>query len=270
MRTASSRSPGPAGLRRSAAATVNASNAFFSRSRVQGGQLERAGAGAVAVVADREVRQRPGLGLLLLQLPAFGGVGGLGTDHLEQPLPQLPSVGASNSFAWSSMCASARSRVPGGRSSYSSVNASTAAVTIRGLLHIDQPGGQRGRVAWNVVVELLAPDAGPGAAGRVVVLVACASHAGVDVAPVSAPTCRRGRPATSTRSSSSASRACCLRSSTNASSSSSGRHRPHRHLGQPVQRPRQRRGEPHHRMRLRRTVPPGGGGGTNVNDMTPR
>ncbi len=96
-------------------------------------------------------------------------------------------MGASNSFAWSTMCASARSRVPGGRSSYSSVNASTAAVTIPAFSTSIAPADKARRVASNRSSSFWARCRSR-KAPALVVLVACASHAGVDVAPVSAPT----------------------------------------------------------------------------------
>ncbi len=76
-------------------------------------------------------------------------------------------------------------------------------------------------MAWNVSssflrqVQVAVNAAGP------VVFVACASHAGVDVAPESAPTWSRSA-CTSTRSSSSSNRARCLRSSTSATRCSAG------------------------------------------------
>ena len=71
---------------------VSASSAFFSRSRVQGGQLERALAGAVAVVADREVRQRPGLGLFLLQLRPSAASAASGQTTSNSRLPELSAA----------------------------------------------------------------------------------------------------------------------------------------------------------------------------------
>ena len=65
-------------------------------------------------------------------------------------LPSFRNVGASNACAWSTMCASARASVPAGRSSYSSVNASTAAVTIAAFSTSIAPAANAARVAWNV------------------------------------------------------------------------------------------------------------------------
>ncbi len=221
--------------------------------RVQGGELERALAGAVAVVADREVRQRPGLGLVLLQLAALGLVGSLGADHLEQPLAQLPQLGASNSVARSSMCASARSRVPSGRSSCSSVSASTAAVTTRAFSASIRPAASARRVAWNRSSSFSARCRSRNAA----VLAG--------LGRVRQPRRRRGRPGVGAD-------LVAVRRDQHPQPQLDqpglgpgqlhqrlallGRgHRPRRRVGQPVQRSVQRPGEPDHRMRRPRHHP---------------
>ena len=218
---------------------------------VQGGELEPAVAGAVAVVADREVRQRPGLGLFLRQLPALGRVGGLGADHLEQPLAQRPQRRGVEHLRLVDHVRLGPASVPAGRSSYSVVNASTAAVTIAAFSASITPAAKRLAGGGGTSRPASWPGAGPGDAPR----WSSSSRAPATPAStsprVSAPTPSRSA-CTSSRSSSSSNRARCLRSSDQSLAFLVGRHRPGRHLRQPVQGARQRLREPHHRMRLRR------------------
>ena len=165
------------------------------------------------------------------------------------------------------MWASARWWVPAGRSSYSLVNVSTARMTIRAFSTSIPPSARAARVAWNVSSSLVARcrsawrAAGP-------VFVSCANQAGVEVAPLSAPTWSRSAWA-SIRSSSSSSRARSRRIATSAWRCSSGLID---HRGASVSRSR----APESESRNRTTGcaggggPAGGGGGAIVKLMTPR
>ena len=157
---------------------------------------------------------------------------------------------------------------PAGRSSYSSVNASTADVTTRAFSASIVPAASARRVAPNRSSSFSARCRSRNAA-VLVVFVSCASHAGVEVAPESAPTWLRSA-ATSTRSRSSTSRASARASSTNASRCSAGLID---HVGISVSRSNAECSDPANRTTAcpGRAPPTSGGvGGTNVKDMPPR
>ncbi len=237
---------------------VSASRAFFSSCACKVGSRNRPVAGAVAVVVDREVSKRPRPGLLPLQRAALGRIGCLRTDHLEQPLRQPPKRrGVEGLRLLDADVASARSSIPGGRSSCSSVSDSTAAVMMPAFSTSITPAASASRVAENRPSSLVARCRSR-CRLAVVVLVACASQAGALTAPESAPMSSRS-PCSSSCSSSSLSRLCCVASSTSACRCSARGHRPHRHLREPVQRAGQRLDEPQHRV-------PGGRAGRRWSD----
>ncbi len=161
-------------------------------------------------------------------------------------LPSRLSVGASNTWACSSRCASARTSVPGGRSSYSAVSRSTASVTMPAFSTSITPAASAARVWPNRCVQLgremqvavTAGGARPGGVrqpGR----RADGSGVGADVVAVGLhqhPQLELLEPV-------------LLPAELHQGLTLLGRgHRPGRNLGEPVQRTRQRGGEPHHRV----------------------
>ena len=218
---------------------------------MQGGQLERALAGAVAVVADREVRERPGLASSFSSFLPSACVGGLGADHLEQPFAEHASEwAASNALAWSTMCASARCRVPAGRSSYSLGQRLDRTGDDPAFSASINPAANASRVAGNLSSSFLARCRSRCRAA-VVVFVACANHAGVDVAPdVRADLVAVGLDQQPQPQFLESGRG--LGSSTKAWRSSSGVIDHNGASANRSNRARQRRREPHHRMPRRR------------------
>ena len=135
--------------------------------------------------------------------------------------PSCLRVGASNSLAWSTMCASARSRVPAGRSSYSLGQClDRGGDDARPSPHRSTP--RPARPWWRGTSRRAScPGAGPGAVPRWWSSSRAPATPASTSPRESAPTPSRSA-CTSSRSSSSSNRACCLCSSTNASRSSSG------------------------------------------------
>ena len=220
---------------------------FLQRLGVQGGQLERAVAGAVAVVADAEVRERPGLGFFLLELLAFGLVGGFGADHFEQPLAELLEGGGVEHLG---LVDHVRlGPLPGASGEVVVLLGERLDRTRddRGFLDIDQPGRESLAGGGEGLVELL---------GQVQVPV---SGRGGGLRRVRQPRRRRRRPTVGADLVAvglhqhfqpkflEASRG--LRQLDQSPAFLLRGHRPDRHLGEPVERTRQRRREPHHRMR---------------------
>ncbi len=214
--------------------------------RVQGGQPEPSLAGAVPAVVEREVGERPGPGFFLLELRALGGVGRLGADHLEQPLAQPPEGGGVEDLGLLEQVRLGPHLGPGrqvvvlGRQPLHGVGDDAR------LLHVDHPGRERGpgpvepgvELGREVQVAVTARGAGPGrvrepgrgadgsGVGADVVAVGLHQHPQLElVEPVALPAQLHQR----------------------LPLFGSG-HRPGRSLGEPVQRTRQRGGEPQHRV----------------------
>ncbi len=165
------------------------------------------------------------------------------------------------------MCASALAWVPAGRSSYSAVSVCTAWMTIRAFSASIPPAANAALVASNPSSSASAKCRSANRADRLV-FVSCANHAGVDVAPDSAPTRSRSAWA-SIRSSSSSRRARCRRIATSACRCSSGTIA---HNGTSVNRSNAEDSESRNRTTGAPTGggPAGGGGGAIDKLMTPR
>ena len=222
---------------------------FLEQVSVQGGELELPLRGAVAVGPDREVRQRPRLGLLLLQLLALGLIGGLGADHLEEPFAQLPQRRGVERLGLVDHVRLGPRLGPGRQ-----------VVVLRGqrldrgghdrrLLHIDHPRRKRTTGDLEPVVELPRQVQIPmSAGGRGLRRVRQprrrrgGTGVGADAVAVGLhqqPQLQLGQPG------------LLLAELDQRLTLLALGHRPQRHLDQPVQRTRERRREPHHRMRLR-------------------
>ena len=220
---------------------------------MQGGQPERPVLVPSPWSRMRRCAIAPGGGFLLRQLPALGVVGGLGADHLEQPLAQLAQ----------------RRRVelrrevehvhlgplPGpGRE----VVVLAGERLHRGghhprLLGIDRParpapaGGVERLVELPAQVQVRERSRPAGLASRAPATPASRS-------PPSPHPRRRGRPAPAPADSSSLQPGPARAQLHQRLTLLVRGHRPHRHPSQPIQGARQRRREPHHRMRLRDTT----------------
>ena len=141
--------PGP--IRRGA---VNACTALVSTSRVHGGEPEPALAGAVAAVADGQVRQPAGPRLLRRRAgrprrrrrPR-------GRPPRTTACPTAATWGRRTRCASSSRCASALAWVPGREVVVLVGQRTHRGHDDRGLLHIDPPGGERGPGGLEPVVQ---------------------------------------------------------------------------------------------------------------------
>ena len=224
---------------------------FLQQVGVQGGELEPALAGPVAVVAGGEVRQGAGFGFFLGEQLGFFGVGCFGADDLEESFAELFEGGGVELHGRGRPCGPRpwHASRPGGRRTRL-VNVSTARMTIRAFSTSIPPSARAARVAWNVSSSLVArwrsawraDGAGPRlvcqpgrrrgrtALGADLVAVGLREHPQLELLEP------RPLPAQRDQGLAFLGRA----------------HRPQRRLGEPVQRRGQRVEEPHHRMRRRR------------------